>query len=60
MRAAEIGGVRTGVTSVCCEQPFGELRFALPSTHGAVAACIGRVARGAGFVPVVVAPPLTW
>lgn len=52
--------VRCGVTSVQCEEPFGELRFALPSERGAVAASVGRVVPGSGYVPLVVAPPLSW
>lgn len=53
-------GLRVGVTSVRCEQPFGELRFALPSVRGAVAASIGRVESGRGYVASVVAAPLSW
>jgi len=51
---------RVGVTSVCCDAPFGELRFGLPSAHGTVAASIGRVVSGRGYVPLVVASALTW
>ena len=53
-------GLRVGVTSVRCTKPFGELRFALPSEHGAVAASIGRVEPGVGYVPSVVATALSW
>lgn len=53
-------GLRVGVTSVPCLQPFGELRFALPSADGAVAASIGRVIPGQGYLASVVAPPFSW
>lgn len=59
-RAEGPGGLRVGVTSVPCTEPFGELRFALPSEHGAVAASIGRVVPGSGYVPSVVVPAFNW
>ena len=59
--AATADGVtRVGVTSVRVDKPFGEQRFALPTAHGSLAACIGRVHTGVGWVPMVVASALSW
>ena len=52
--------VRTGVTSAPCRAPFGRVAFARPPGHGALAACIGRVVRGRGFVALAIAAPLCW
>lgn len=52
--------VRTGVTSVRCRSPFGRVQFACPEGHGTLAACIGRVVPGGGFVAVAIAAPLAW
>lgn len=54
------GRVRTGVTSVPCREAFGEVRFALPSQRGSLAACAGRVDAEQGFVAIAIAPPLSW
>lgn len=52
--------VRTGVTSAPCRSPFGRVAFARPQGHGALAACIGRVVRGRGFVAVAIAASVSW
>jgi hypothetical protein len=53
-------GVRTGVTSVRCTEPFGRVRFARPQGRGALAACIGQLRPGHGLVVLAVATPVHW
>jgi hypothetical protein len=53
-------GVRTGVTSVRCTEPFGRVHFARPPGRGALAVCVGRLTPGIGLQVLAVATPIHW